>query len=115
VWLNHHTSRTSSAVVLLFFPLYVIAASVRVRTAIITGALGAGAHKNLPGRLNIARESLWIAAIGVSAIAFVLELYSPDDRWRRPGGRIRLEDDEAVGKENDEAESPVATANIYER
>ncbi|GMK60092.1 hypothetical protein CspeluHIS016_0903090 [Cutaneotrichosporon spelunceum] len=123
VWLNHHTSRTSSTVTLLAFPVYLAATAVCVRTAVLTGAL-TGEH-TLGGRLLIARESLWFASIGIGFIAFVLELYSPEKHWSgwralfSSDGKIRLEDEEDdgehVGKEDYEVESPVATANIYQR
>jgi ABC-type multidrug transport system fused ATPase/permease subunit len=123
VWLNHHTARTSSTLTLLFFPLYGLITAVCVRTAVLTGALS-GEH-TLGGRLLIARESLWFASIGIGLIAFVLELYSPEKHWSgwralfARDGKIRLEDEEddaePLIKDDYEAESPVATANIFER
>lgn len=128
VWINHHTSRTSSTLTLLFFPLYLLITLVCVRTAVLSGALS-GEH-TLGGRLLIARESLWFGSLGVLFIAFILELYSPEKHWHswqaifRRDGKIRLEDDEEedtfdgaepVAKDDYEQESPVATANIYER
>ncbi|BEJ18143.1 hypothetical protein CspHIS471_0704200 [Cutaneotrichosporon sp. HIS471] len=123
VWLNHHTSRTSSTLTLLFFPVYAAVTSVCVRTAVVTGAL-TGEH-TLGGRLLIARESLWFASIGFGLFAFVLELYCPEKHWNgwralfSRDGKIRLEDEEddvePVGKDDYEVESPVATANIFQR
>jgi hypothetical protein len=128
VWLNHHTSRTSSTLVLLFIPLYILVSIVNVRTAILTGALSDELKKTLAGRLTLAREGLWFGAIGFGFIAFILELETPEKHWktwRAPWARgaIRLEEDEeqdtfngsAIGKDDNEIESPVATANIYQR
>lgn len=127
VWLNHHTSRTSSTLVLLFFPVYAIVWVISLRTAIITGALSGELSRTLSGRLCIAREALWISSLGFGFIGFVLELFCPEKRWKQwrapwARGGVRLEDDEedfngvnGASKENDEVESPVATANIYER
>lgn len=125
MWLNHHTSRTSSALVLLFFPLYALISAVTVRTAILTGRLNPDLGHTLPGRLTLTREGLWFSSLGIGFIAFGFELYCPETQWkawRAPwsGGKIRLEDDEesdtvAEPKLDDEVESPVATANIYER
>ncbi len=90
------------------------------------------------GSLIIAREALWIGSIGNGMMDFGLELFSPEKRfrgmrWRRKG-KIALDEDEedeeeevdgveglggggAVPGKNEygEAESPVLTANIYER
>ena len=85
----------------------------------------------------LARETLWISAIGLGFIGFFLELYSPEQRftkWKMPWskeGKIALEEDEedetdgvdaldgggAVRPRSDdgELESPVLTANFYER
>ncbi|WOO86211.1 Metal resistance protein YCF1 [Vanrija pseudolonga] len=125
VWLNHHTSRTSSALVLLFFPLYALISAVTVRTAILTGRLNPDLGHTLPGRLTLAREGLWFSSLGIGFIAFGFELYCPETQWKAwhapwSSGKIRLEDDEendtvAEPKLDDEIESPVATANIYER
>jgi len=129
VWINHHTSRTSSTLVLLFFPIYLLASAISVRTAVLTGALAGGLNDTVTGRLLIAREALWFSSVGLGFIAFVLELYTPEKHWkayRAPWARrgIRLEEDEehdsfnggpTKPQENDEMESPVATANIYER
>ena len=134
--LNHHTSRTSSGLVLLFWPFYLLIATVRLRTMIVTGDLSPSVSS-----LVLARESLWIASIAIGMLDFLLELFSPEKRWRRmrwkapwsQEGKIALDEDEeedeatdsvagldgegAVSGKNEygEAESPVLTANIYER
>lgn len=126
VWLNHHTSRTSSTLLLLWVPFYALVTAVCVRTAITTGSF---ATHTKGARLLIARQSLWFGSLALAAIAFVLELYSPEKRWRSwksmfsVDSGIKLEEDDeeeeddynAVGKDDYEQESPVATANIYER
>jgi ABC-type multidrug transport system fused ATPase/permease subunit len=132
--LNHHTSRRSSTLVLIFWPAYALLSAVRIRTMIVTGDL----DKSLPARV-LARESLWIISIAAGLVEFLLELFSPEKRykkWRAPwkrDGKIALdesdEEDEtedgldglngggAVYGKNEygEPESPVLTANIYER
>ncbi|KAK8865675.1 hypothetical protein IAR55_000820 [Kwoniella newhampshirensis] len=135
--LNHHTSRRSSSLILLFWPAYLIIAAVRIRTMIVTGELSLELTKSTSGRLLIAREALWFATIAVGLMDFVLELYSPEKRWRkwkapwRSEGKIALEEDEdesedgleglngegaVPGKnEHGDMESPVVTANIYEQ
>lgn len=128
VWLNHHVSRTSSSLVLLFFPLYILVSAIRVRTQIITGSLSLDLSHTLQGRIVLAREALWFSSVGIALVAYILELYSPEKHWgvwTAPWsrGKIRLEEDEeednfdSAGpfKEDNEVESPVATANIYER
>lgn len=114
---------------LIFFPLYLIAAALRVRTQIYTGTLSLDLSKTLDGRLIIAREALWFSSIGIGLIAWFLELFSPEKRWSAwyapwSRGKIRLEEDEEEEdtfddagpfKEDSEVESPVARANIYER
>ncbi|ORY24672.1 hypothetical protein BCR39DRAFT_546075 [Naematelia encephala] len=133
---NHHTSRTSSSIVLLFWPIYLFASVVRLRTMILTGALSRELSHSAAGRLQLAREALWISSIVIGLIDFTLELFSPEKRWRKlrwtapwaKEGKIALEEDEeedaidgldgeaVAGKsEYGEMESPVTTANIYER
>lgn len=139
-YLNHHTSRTSANLILVFWPAYVLASAVRIRTMILTGALSLDLSHSLPGRLLLAREALWLASAGFGMIEFVLELYSPEKRWKRirwrapwsSEGKIALEQDEeeealdgvedlngggGVSGKNEygEVESPVSTANIFER
>ena len=85
----------------------------------------------------LARESLWIGSVVISFIDFILELSSPEKRWKRLGwkwgseGKIALDEDsdeeadavdglngggQVPGKnEYGEIESPVLTANVYER
>ena len=77
---------------------------------------------------------MWLASIVVSMFDFVLELFSPEKRWKRVRwrneGNIKLDDEEEEGDSVDgtnggaefsgkneygELESPVLTANIYER
>lgn len=128
VWINHHTSRTSSTIVLLFIPLYWIVTAIAIRTQILTGVFDSHTKGSTSGRLVIAREALWIAAIGTATFAFFLELFSPEKKWkalRAPWSPRKIEldeeeepdtvDGEVIVKENDEVESPVNTANIYER
>jgi len=137
--LNHHTSRTSANLILLFWPAYVLVSAVRIRTMIITGGFRFSLTHAVAGHLH-AREALWLGSAGFSLVDFVLELYSPEKRWRRirwavPRSikrEISLEEDEedeshdavgglkgggdAVGKRDyGGLESPVSTANIYER
>ena len=142
-YLNHHTSRRSSTLILLFWPLYFLCSVIRVRTMILTGDLSPDVAQTNAGRLILAREALWLASIGVGMVDFLLELYSPEKRWkpwRMPWakeGKIALSDDEeeeesrdavdylngggAVGglellkTEDGDLESPVLTANFYER
>lgn len=108
---------------------------------ILTGELSVGQnHHHKSGRLVLAREALWLSSIGIGLIAFVLELFSPEKRWRkvswkpwRSEGKVRLDDsdeeDEAIDgvqainggggvsakNEDGDIESPVVTANLYER
>jgi hypothetical protein len=126
---NHHTSRTSSTLVLLFWPAYTLISAVRIRTLVLTGHMSRDMSHTVNGRLTIARESLWLASAAFGLSVFILELYSPEKQWKSWSreGKIRLEDDEerdtvagpdgvVYGKnEYGEAESPVVSANIYER
>ena len=127
---NHFTSRRSSDLILLFWPIYVLVAAVRVRTMILTGALYRGMQDSAEGRIVLAREICWLSSIGIGLIGFALELFSPEKRWKkmkwmRGGGKIRLDDSEdededeqgtGAGKNEDgDMESPVVTANLYER
>jgi ATP-binding cassette subfamily C (CFTR/MRP) protein 1 len=135
---NHYTSRRSSDLILLFWPIYVLVAAVRVRTMIITGALSLGMQDTQEGKIILAREICWLSSIIIGLMGFTLELFSPEKRWKkmkwmRGNGKIRLDDsddeDEAVdgvdsidgggaitGKnEYGDMESPVVTANLYER
>ena len=142
-YLNHHTARRSADIVLLFWPLYTLASVVRLRTMIITGELSPHHNHTDAERIALARQVLWLSSIGVGLVDFMLELYSPEKRWKRwrapwsRAGKIALSDDEeeeeardtvdglngggAVGgwqsqkNEDGEMESPVLTANIYER
>jgi len=136
--LNHHTSRTSSTLILLFWPAYLLISAVRLRTTVLTGNLSHHLSDTSSDRL-LARELLWIGSNGVGFIIFLLELYSPEKMWKgmkwrapckREGG-VALDDDEdeeavavdglngggAVPRKNEygEVESPILTANIYER
>ncbi len=86
----------------------------------------------------LARESMWMASIAFGCVDFLFELYSPESNfkgigWRMPWsgeGKIKLdEDDEEVDavdsldgggvvrprNADGDLESPVLTANIYER
>lgn len=124
---NHHTSRTSSSLVLLFWPTYLLIAAIRIRTMIITGELSSHLSHTSEGRLALARQSLWIGSIALGLVDFSLELYSPEKRWKKwrapwsKRGKIALEEDEeddsVDGVEGDYGgiESPVLVANIYER
>lgn len=97
---------------------------------ILTGALSRGMQDSAEGRIVLAREICWLSSIGIGLIGFALELFSPEKRWKkmkwmRGGGKIRLddsededEDDEGTGagkNEDGDMESPVVTANLYER
>lgn len=132
---NHHTSRRSSTLILLFWPVYVLISAVRLRTMINTGQFSPKRNTTA----DLTRETLWLASIVFGLTDFMLELYSPERKWQsfklahwRKDGKIRLDDsdeeDEALngvdavngggavaGKEQDGMESPVVTANIYER
>jgi ATP-binding cassette subfamily C (CFTR/MRP) protein 1 len=126
---NHFTSRRSSDLILLFWPIYVLVAAVRVRTMIITGALSLGMQASDEGKLVLAREICWLSSIGIGLISFSLELFSPEKRWKkmkwmRGGGKIRLDDSDedesddegtAIKNEDGDMESPVVTANLFER
>lgn len=93
---------------------------------ILTGLLSFDMTNTSAGRLTLARESLWLASVGLGIAEFVLELYSPEKRWK---GGIKLPDSDdedeardhvegysALGKnEYGDVESPVVSANIYER
>lgn len=129
-YLNHHTARASSTLVLLFWPAYLFISAIRFRTMVLIGDFSATI---VP--LVIARESLWIVSIVVGMMDFLLELFGPEKRWKRftwrSEGKIKLDDEEdeevdgvdglngggsVPGKnEYGEPESPVLTANIYER
>ena len=127
--LNHHTARQSSTLVLLFWPIYTLFAVVRLRTMIYTRRLDGSSASSPEDRLVIAREALWIASIALGHVDFVIELFSPEKQWRRiktpwsKYGKIALEEDEEADTVQglngevpyDEIESPVLTANIYER
>jgi len=91
------------------------------------------------GTVALTRETLWLASIVFGLTDFMLELYSPERKWKsfklarwRTDGKIRLDDSEeedetldgvdaingggaVASKEDDGVESPVVTANIYER
>ena len=132
---NHHTSRTSSSLVLLFWPAYVLISAVRIRTLYLTGHFASVITHTVDGRITIARESLWLASVAFGLAVFVLELYSPEKQWKSTWGlpwnregKIRLEDEDEArdtvegpggviyGKnEYGEMESPVVSANVYER
>ncbi|WWD05496.1 hypothetical protein V865_003573 [Kwoniella europaea PYCC6329] len=137
-YLNHHTSRTSSSLILLFWPAYLLIFFVRLRTMIITGDLSRSLTHTLPGRCILARESFWFLSIVAGMIDFIFELYSPEKRWKKfrapwsKKGKIALDEDEeedeealngvdaidGVGfakNEHGDIESPVSTANIYEK
>ncbi|WWC68420.1 uncharacterized protein I206_102347 [Kwoniella pini CBS 10737] len=141
--LNHHTSRTSSTLILLFWPAYLLIFFIRLRTMILTGDLSSHLTSTLAGRLIIARESFWFLSLVVGLIGFLFELYSPEKRWKRfrapwsKKGKIALAEDEEDDEEealdgvdsldgdgslyrngkneNGDVESPISTANIYER
>ncbi|WRT65913.1 uncharacterized protein IL334_002864 [Kwoniella shivajii] len=143
--LNHHTSRTSSSLVLLFWPAYLLIFFIRLRTMIVTGDLSRHLTHTLPGRCLLARESFWFLSIVTGMIDFILELYSPEKRWKTfraswsssKKGKIALDDESDEeeellngvdslngdgrvlpnsGKnEHGDIESPVSTANIYEQ
>ena len=140
-WLNHHTSRTSSTTILVFWPIYALISAVRIRTMIISGDFSKNLTHSTAGRLVLARESLWLASGAFGLVGFLLELYSPEKRWKKirwsapwsKEGKLRLDDSDdsdeeydrvddlngngtLVGKNEDgEVESPVVTANFYER
>lgn len=108
---------------------------------ILTGALSSSNSRHSSGRLILTREAMWLSSIGIGLIAFVLELFSPEKRWRkirwnawRSEGKVRLDDsdeeDEAddgvqaingggavpgAKNEDGDIESPVVTANLFER
>lgn len=140
---NYHTSRRSSSLILVFWPVYIFVSVIRLRTMILTHALSLELTHSRSGRIALAREALWLASVIVGMINFLLELYSPEKRWKawapwKSEGKIKLLDEEeeegadvvnplngggAVGSgaqgsgknEYGEVESPVLTANIFER
>lgn len=130
-WLNHHTSRTSANIILLFWPFYTLVSAVRIRTMILTGKFSPDITNTDIGRMTLARESLWLASAVFGLAEFVLELFSPEKRWKSSWwtseGRIKLpesdedeERDQVQGlglskNEYGDVESPVVRANIYER
>ncbi|WVN85580.1 uncharacterized protein L203_100729 [Cryptococcus depauperatus CBS 7841] len=123
---NHHTSRTSSTIVLLYYPTYVLVSAIRLRTMIVTGLLNSELSHSASGRVLLAKESFWFLSIIAALGDFLLELYSPEKRWQaswRKQGKIALPDEEEEVDGQDAAsgknvygdmESPVAKANIYE-
>lgn len=90
-WQNHHRTRTSSSLLLLFWPVYTVAVLVWSRTTL---AISPNALRLVVGARAV------VALLGLSA--FALEClgpeFSPEDR---------LQDD------TDRAESPLLTANIF--
>jgi len=131
-WLNHHTSRTSANLILLFWPFYILVSAVRIRTMILTGKFSPNITNTDTGRITLARESLWLASAVFGLAEFGLELFSPEKRWKSglwKDGRIKLPDSEedeerdqveglngSLSKnEYGDVESPVVSANIYER
>ncbi|KAK4685724.1 hypothetical protein P7C73_g4418, partial [Tremellales sp. Uapishka_1] len=123
--LNYHTSRTSSAVVLLFIPAYILFVLIRLRTLIITRGLSTSHNSTI----DIVSKGLWLTSVGILFVDFILELFGPEKKWGKLSwtpwsrqGKIKLdeEDDEVPeldGSSNvydDEKESPVLVANIYE-
>ncbi|TYJ52875.1 hypothetical protein B9479_006510 [Cryptococcus floricola] len=134
---NHHTSRTSSTIALLFYPLYVAVFLVRLRTIIITGQLSSVLTQSTSGRVILARESFWFISVFVGLGSFLLELHSPEKKWQKwrapwsKEGKIALldeDEDEEADIVNDlqgggavygknvygDVESPITTANIFE-
>ncbi|RDX54318.1 metal resistance protein YCF1 [Lentinus brumalis] len=88
-YLNHYRSRTSSAVLLLFWPLYALALLVWGRTALT----------NSPHDLLVV-VAIRSTVVLLGFIAFVLECYGP-------------EPDEPEHFVKGHAESPLLTANIF--
>jgi hypothetical protein len=105
---------------------------------ILTGILSLGMQETSQGRIVLAREICWLTSIGVGLVGFVFELFSPEKRWRKfrwfkGKGKIQLDDSDeedeaedgvdslngngAVAGKNEygDLESPVVTANLYER
>ena len=104
---------------------------------ILAGSFSSVETGSIDGRMLIARESLWLAGLIFGLVDFYLELSSPEKRWNKntwrapwsSKGKIALEDDEEAdtvdqpngggavsGKdEYGDVESPVLTANFYER
>jgi ATP-binding cassette subfamily C (CFTR/MRP) protein 1 len=121
--------------ILLFWPLYVLISAVRLRTLISTGQFSPRNNETI----DLTRETLWLASIVFGLTDFMLELFSPEKKWKsfkltswRTDGKIQLSDSEdedeaqdgvdamngggaVPSKEEDGMESPVVTANIYER
>jgi hypothetical protein len=130
-YLNHHTSRTSVNLILVFWPAYAFICAIRVRTICIIG-ISSGTTHGIPRSVLLAREAFWMGSVGLGLIDFVLELYSPEKRWQamRWGlpwngmSNLVLEEDEEEDSRNADGvaeaehgtkESPMSTANIYER
>ena len=100
-----------------------------------------GDFSTVAGPLVIARESLWLTSIGIGMVGFLFELFSPEKKWKRfrwwrKQGNIKLDEDEEEDEEEEgddgveglngggavpgkteygDLESPVLTANVYER
>lgn len=130
-YLNHHTSRTSANLILIFWPAYAFICAVRVRTMSIIG-LSSGTNHGIPRGVLLVREAFWMGSVGLGLIDFVLELFSPEKRWQTMtwgwpwNGVLKLvleEDGEEDSRnadgvaedDNGNMESPMSTANIYER
>ncbi|PIL25024.1 ATP-binding cassette transporter [Ganoderma sinense ZZ0214-1] len=93
-WQNHHRTRTSSSLLLLFWPFYTVAVLIWARTAL---AISSDAL-----RLVVAVRGV-VALLGLSA--FALECLGPE--FSPEDGLL----DDAVGR----AESPLLTANIFSK
>ena len=92
--LNHYRSRTSSSLLLLFWPTYALAFTIWARTA-----LSVSQEAVLP---VVAIRS---AAAGLGLLAFLLECLGPEF----------TEDDRPGELVHGHAESPLLTANIFSR
>lgn len=104
---NHHYSRRSSSAILSFWPIYVLAVAVRVRTIIL---------QDLKSNSTIAKIAFgtWLAAIAFGLAAYGFECLCPErpgkDGYQPVGDG---EDDEV--KEEIFKESPMLSANMYAR
>lgn len=104
--LNHLHTRRSSTILLGFYPLYLAAALVGVRTsfALWRTPIGSGGGEK---KLGTAIFAVGIAHAGTVFVSWILECFGPERDDEVEGGYVTV-------KKNVK-ESPYVTANIYSR